>query len=73
MTTETFDWDKFFEESEKDLARLREIEKREEEVLPQEPINLEKLNSFIDKLDDDWFHVNINSFTEPFWGKVVNK
>jgi hypothetical protein len=69
MPTATFDWDKFFAESEADLERLRQIENG----FKPETFNWQDLQKFLDNLEEDWVIVKRSSITEPTWGKVLNK
>ena len=69
MPSTTFDWDKFFAESEADLERLRQIENG---VKPQ-TFKWEDIQAFLDKFDEEWVIVKRSCLTEPVWGKVVNK
>lgn len=69
MPTTTFDWDKFFAESEADLERLRQIENG----FKPETFNWQDLQKFLDNLEEDWVIVKRTCITEPTWGKVLNK
>ena len=69
MPTATFDWDKFFAESEADLERLRQIENG----FKPETFNWQDLQKFLDNLEEDWVIVKRSCITEPTWGKVHNK
>lgn len=69
MPTATFDWDKFFAESEADLERLRQIENG----FKPETFNWQDLQKFLDSLEEDWVIVKRTCITEPTWGKVLNK
>jgi hypothetical protein len=69
MPTATFDWDKFFAESEADLERLRQIENG----FKPETFNWQDLQKFLDNLEEDWVIVKRTCITEPTWGKVLNK
>lgn len=69
MPTDTFDWDKFFAESEADLERLRQIENG----FKPETFNWQDLQKFLDNLEEDWVIVKRSCITEPTWGKVHNK
>ena len=69
MPTATFDWDKFFAESEADLERLRQIENG----FKPETFNSQDLQKFLDNLEEDWVIVKRTCITEPTWGKVLNK
>jgi hypothetical protein len=69
MPTATFDWDKFFAESEADLERLRQIENG----FKPETFNWQDLQKFLDNLEEDWVIVKRSCITEPTWGKVLNK
>lgn len=69
MPTATFDWDKFFAETEADLERLRQIENG----FKPETFNLQDLQKFLDNLEEGWVIVKRTCITEPTWGKVLNK
>jgi hypothetical protein len=69
MPTATFDWDKFFAESEADLERLRQIENGFKPVT----FNWQDLQKFLDNFEEDWVIVKRSCITEPTWGKVLNK
>lgn len=69
MPTATFDWDKFFAESEADLERLRQIENG----FKPETFNWQDLQKFLDNFEEDWVIVKRSCITEPTWGKVLNK
>jgi hypothetical protein len=69
MPTATFDWDKFFAESEADLERLRQIENG----FKPETFNWQDLQKFLDNLEEDWVIVKRTCITEPTWGNVLNK
>jgi hypothetical protein len=70
MPTATFDWDKFFAESEADLERLRQIENFDrKKFLAESEADLERLR----QIENDWVIVKRSCITEPTWGKVLNK
>ena len=69
MPSTTFDRDKFLEESERQLEKLRHIET----YGPKTPINWKDVQEFLDKSEKEWVIVKSSNISEPFWGKVVNK
>ena len=69
LLSATFDWEKFFADSEADLERLRQIENG----FNPETFNWQDLQKFLDNLEEDWVIVKHSCITEPTWRKVLNK